>query len=142
MTRRITYFLAGIILLISVVSVVGAQECPPSSESVRPESLIGAPALGLIGLMGSATMDASSWGDTFADESGFIAMDRTAAISGDVVLTQIEPMAYHGSVCILSLVVGPDGKTYVGGCGSSLYAYDPGTRSMTNLGAPVPEEPA
>lgn len=143
MTPRTIRSLAGIIiiLLISVVSVAGAQECPPSSGPVWPESLAGVSALGLVGTMGNTTTSTSSWSDTFLDESGLTVMEQTVLINGDVVLSQIKPVSSTGMGGILALTLGADGKVYMGGDGSSLYVYDPTTGTTTNLGAPVPGEP-
>ncbi len=149
MTQRILYVLVGAIVVFSLATGAGAQEpgagqdgpewrhqdhhralSPESARLPVPEGQEGGPA----------TTD-TGWSDTFGDDIGFTSMSNTATVAGDVVLTQIEALGYAAQGGnILSMTVGPSGKVYLGTSGAYLNVYDPVTRQITYICAPVPDE--
>jgi opacity protein-like surface antigen len=143
MAQSVKHILAKAVLLAVALAIACAPAGRAASVSGPGWPVGQAPpdTLEPTGRPGRGVPQASGWRDTFDDESAFADMMRTAVSAGAVALTQIRPAAYHAQLCILSLTVGSDARIYVGGCGPSLYVYDPSTGGMTNLGAPAPDEP-
>jgi hypothetical protein len=81
----------------------------------------------------------TSWTDPLDDTSGLSFLEKTQQSSGQVTLSQAQPLS-AGVSGIRSLVEGPDGLFYMGTDESRLWSYDPATGITSDLGAPVPDE--
>lgn len=149
MTRKAFSLLFAAMLVISSVSMAGGQEPEEPQVPARARRQDGqAPWRPEDGREPAASYTAAapirgsaSWYDTFADDVGFSYMYNTVTLDSDLKLTQIEALSWVAQGGgILASASGSDGKLYLGTSGAYLNVYDPGTGSMTGLGAPVPDE--
>ena len=149
MTRKAFSLLFAAILVVSLVSMVGAQEPEepqaPARARHQHERAPRLPEDGREPAAGRATAapirGSASWYDTFDNDVGFSYMYNSVALDSDLKLTQIEALSWADQGGdILASAAGSNGKIYVGTSGAYLNVYNPGTGTMTGLGAPVPDE--